>query len=158
MIYNSKHSFYKYRLSEFNKISSIDSTFNKIQECYNEFIALRDIDAEPENIKHKLVVLNEVSKLYEDLIKEYKKVYERESKDGKSDGWKQKYDPKNFRALNYQPVKLKTELLSDEDRSGVKQLRWLLKQLNLNEISKPLWVEIPRNDFISLKKKMLLII
>ena len=27
-----------------------------------------------------------------------------------------------------------------------------LKQLNLNEISKPLWIEIPINDFISLIK------
>ena len=69
----------------------------------------------------------------------------------KSDSWKQQYDPKNFRALNYQPVKLKTELLSDEDRSDIKQPAQL-KQLNLNEISKPLWIEIPRNDFISLIK------
>ena len=69
----------------------------------------------------------------------------------KSDSWKQQYDPKNFRALNYQPVKLKTELLSDEDRSDIKQPTQL-KQLNLNEISKPLWTEIPRNDFISLIK------
>ena len=145
MIYNSKHFFYKYRLSKFNKISSIDSKFNKIEECYNEFIALRDIDAGPENIKHKLVVLNEISKLYEDLIKEYKRVYE------KSDGWKQKFDPKDFTALNYQPVKLKTELLSHEDRSGIKQPTQL-KQLNLNEISKALWFEIHRNDFISLIK------
>ena len=151
MIYNSKHFFYKYRLSKFNKISSIDSKFNKIEECYNEFIALRDIDAGPENIKHKLVVLNEISKLYEDLIKEYKRVYERESKDGKSDGWKQKFDPKDFTALNYQPVKLKTELLSHEDRPGIKQPTQL-KQLNLNEISKALWFEIHRNDFISLIK------
>ena len=69
----------------------------------------------------------------------------------KSDSWKQQYDPKNFRALNYQTVKLKTELLSDEDRSDIKQPAQL-KQLNLNEISKPLWIEIPRNDFISLIK------
>ena len=69
----------------------------------------------------------------------------------KSDSWKQQYDPKNFRALNYQTVKLKTELLSDEDRSDIKQPTQL-KQLNLNEISKPLWIEIPRNDFISLIK------
>ena len=69
----------------------------------------------------------------------------------KSNSWKQQYDPKNFRALNYQPVKLKTELLSDEDRSDIKQPTQL-KQLNLNEISKPLWIEIPRNDFISLIK------
>ena len=84
MIYNSKHSFYKYRLSEFIKLSSTGSKFNKIKECYDGVIALKDVDAEPENIKHKLVVLNEVSKLYDDLIKECKKVDERESKDGKS--------------------------------------------------------------------------
>ena len=84
MIYNSKPSFYKYRLSEFIKLSLTGSKFNKIKECYDDVIALKDVDAEPENIKHKLVVLNEVSKLYDDLIKEYKKVDERESKDGKS--------------------------------------------------------------------------
>ena len=147
----TKHSFYKSRLSEFTKISSIDS--NKIEECYNEFVPLKDVDAKPENIKHKLVVLNEVSKLYDDLIKEYKKVYKGESKDGKSDSWKQKYDPKKFRALNYQPVELKREPLSDEDRSGIKQPTQL-KQLNLNEISKPLWIEIPRDDFIWLIKNV----
>ena len=151
LIYNSKHSFYKYRLSEFNKISLINSKFNKIEECYNEFIALNDVDAEPENIKHKLVVLNEVSKPYDDLIKEYKKVYEKASKDGKSDSWKQKYGPKKFRALNYQPVELKTEPLSDKDRSGIKQPTQL-NQLNLNKVSKPLSIELPRNDFISLIK------
>ena len=83
LVYNFKHSFYKCRLNEFIKISSIDSKFNKIEACYDDFIALKYVDAEPENIKHKLVVLNEISKLYDDLIKEYKKVYERESKDGK---------------------------------------------------------------------------
>ena len=119
MIYNSKHSFYKYRLSEFTKISSTDSKFNNIKECYDDFVALKDVDAEPQNIKHKLVVLNEVSKLYNDFIKEYKKVYERKSKDGKSDSWKQICDPKNFRALNYQLLELKTELLLDEDRSDI---------------------------------------
>ena len=59
-----------------------------------------DVGTEPEKIKHKLVVLNEVSKFYDDLIKEHKKVFERESKDGKNDSWKQKYDPKNFRAFS----------------------------------------------------------
>ena len=69
----------------------------------------------------------------------------------KSNSWKQQYDPKNLRALNYQHVKLKAELLSDEDRSDIKQPTQL-KQLNLNEISKQLWIQIPRNDFISLIK------
>ena len=61
--------------------------------------------------------------------------------------------PKRFRALNYQSVELKTELSSDEDRSHIKQ-RIQLKQLNLKEISKQLWIEIPRNDFISLIKEV----
>ena len=87
------------------------------------------------------------------MIKEYKKVYERESEDGKSDAWKQKYDPKNFRALNYQLAELKTELSSNKDRSDIKQPT-RLKKLNLNEISKRLWIEIPRNDFISLIKEV----
>ena len=69
----------------------------------------------------------------------------------KSNSWKQQYDSKYFRALNYHPVKLKAELLSDEDRSDIKQPTQL-KQLNLNEISKQLWIQIPRNDFISLIK------
>ena len=64
---------------------------------------------------------------------------------------KQNYDPKSFRALNYQSVELKTESLSDEDRSGIKQPTQL-KQLNLNKVSKPLWIEISRNDFVSLIK------
>ena len=77
-----------------------------VEKCYKDFISLMDVDAEPENIEHKLVVLNKVSKLYDDLIKEYKQVYERESKNDKSDSWKHKYDAKNLKALDYQSVQL----------------------------------------------------
>ena len=90
-----------------------------------------DVHAEPENIEYKLVVLNTVSKLYGDLIKEYKQVYEREYKNDKSDSWKQKYDPKNLKALDYQSFKLERKSLSDEDRSDIKQSTQL-KQLNVN--------------------------
>ena len=79
MIYDSKHSFYKDRLSEFNRISSVDSKLDKIEKSYIDFVSLMDVDAEPKSIEHKLVVLNKVLKLYDDLIKEYKQVYERES-------------------------------------------------------------------------------
>ena len=54
MIYDSKHSFYKYRLSEFNKISSIDSKFDIIGKCYKDFISLTDADAEPGCIEQRL--------------------------------------------------------------------------------------------------------
>ena len=84
-------------------------------------------------------------------LKSTKKFMKESLKKVKSNSWKQQYDPKYFRALNYHPVKLKAELLSDEDRSDIKQPTQL-KQLNLNEISKQLWIQIPRNDFISLIK------
>ena len=47
---------------------------------------------------------------------------------------------------------MKTEPLPDEDRSNIKQpAQW--KYLNLlKEISKPLWIKITRNEFISLIK------
>ena len=83
----------------------------------------------------KFVVLNEISKIYDDLIGEYKKVYERESKDGKNDSWKQKYCPENFIASDYQPPELKTESLPDEYSSGIKKVIQL-KQLKSNEMSK----------------------
>ena len=56
-----------------------------------------DVDAEAENIDHKFAVINEISKLYDNLIKEYKKDYEREPKDDKADAWKRKYNPTNFK-------------------------------------------------------------
>ena len=34
--------------------------------------------------------------LYNELINEYKKIYERVPKDDKSDSWRQNYDPKKF--------------------------------------------------------------
>ena len=122
MIYDQNHKFYKYRLSEFVKISSIESKFDTLETFYKELIDLKSLNARTtENMKHKSTVLNNVSELYDDLIKEYKAVYEREPKYDKYDSWKQKYDFKDLRNLDYQPVKLKTESLSNIDKSDLKQ-------------------------------------
>ena len=51
-----------------------------------------------------------------------------------------------MKAVDYQSIKLKTKSLSEEDRSDIKQPTQL-KQPNLNEISKPLWVNLSREDF-----------
>ena len=51
-----------------------------------------------------------------------------------------------MKALDYLSVKLETKSLSGEDRSDIKQPTQL-KQLNLNEISKPLWINLAREDF-----------
>ena len=46
---------------------------------------------------------------------------------------KQKYDPKNLKALDYPPVKIETKPLSDENKSEIKQ-----------PTHKPLWFEIDK--------------
>ena len=53
-----------------------------------------------------------------------------------------------------QQTQLKTKALPDTGRSNIKQPTQL-KNLNSNEISKPLWIEISKNDFISLIKDLL---
>ena len=53
-----------------------------------------------------------------------------------------------------QPTQSKTEPLPDEDRSNIKQPTQL-KNLNSNEISKPLWIKISRSDFFSLIKDVI---
>ena len=50
-----------------------------------------------------------------------------------------------------QPTQVKTEPLPDTGGSNIKQPTHL-KNLNSNEIPKPLWTKIPINDFISLVK------
>ena len=122
MIYDSKYNFEKYKLSKFNEIASIDSRFDMMNKCYNDFIRLMDVVAEPKNVEHKLLVLEKVSKIYDDLIIQYKKDYERESKNDKSDAWTRKYAPKNFKDLNYQLAKLETKSMFDE-KSDIDQPR-----------------------------------
>ena len=53
--------------------------------------------------------------------------------------------------LDYQSGEPKTESLSDEDKSDINQPTQL-NQLNLKEMSKPIWIEVSRKDFISLIK------
>ena len=81
-----------------------------LKKFHREFISLKSLEAKTkENTNHKFVVLNNTLNEYEKLIKQYKKVYERELKDDKKYGWKQKYNPKNMKALDYQLVKLETK-------------------------------------------------
>ena len=56
-----------------------------------------------------------------------------------------------MKASDYQSVKLETKSLADDNRSDLKQLTQL-KQLKLNEISKPLWVDLSGENFDSLIK------
>ena len=92
-------------------------------------------------------MLNNTLNLYNnELTLEYKKAYERECKDDKSYCWKRKYSPKKLKALNYEPLKSETKSLSDEKRSDIKQPTQI-EELKLNEVPKPLCIELPRKDF-----------
>ena len=85
MIYDQNHNFYKYRLDKFSNISSIESKFDMLEMFYKEFITLKSLEVKTEeNTNHKFVVLNNALNEYDKLIKEYKKVYEREPKEDKS--------------------------------------------------------------------------
>ena len=144
--YDSNHNFYKYRLRNFLQISSTESEFDELEMFYRDFISLKFLDASPEKRNYKSTVLNNASNLYNnEFIPDSRKVYESGSKNNKSYGWKQKYDLRNLKALDYQPAKLKTESLSDEDKLGLTQLT-KLKQISLNEISKVLWIKASGND------------
>ena len=152
MVYDQNHNFYKYILDKFYNISSIESKFGMLEMFCREFISLKILEARTkENTNHKFVALNNALNEYNKLIKEYEKVYEKDHTNDKSYGWKQKYSPKNLKPLDYQPVKLGTKSLSDENRSDLKQPTQL-KQLKLNEIPKPLWIKLSREDFNSLIK------
>ena len=151
-IYDQNPKFYKYRFDKFSNISSIESKFHMLEIFYTEFISLKSLEARTkENTNQKFFVLNSALNEYDKMIKQYKKVYEREPKDEKRYGWKQKCSPKNLKTLDHQPVKLEKKSLADENRSDLKQPTQL-KQLKLNEIPKPLWIKLSREDFNSLIK------
>ena len=51
---------------------------------------------------------------------------------------KQKHGPKNLKNLDYQPAELKTNTLSDENKSDLKHLT-SLKQVKLSKIQILMW-------------------
>ena len=81
---------------------------------YGEFICLKSLeDRTKENTNHKFVVLNNALNEYGKLIKEYKKVYEREPMAGSKSI--------TLKTLNHQPVKLETKSLPDENNTDLQQ-------------------------------------
>ena len=92
MYYDSVHNFNKYDVSIFNKIASIDSKFDTMNNFYKDFQNLKGVKSKSEEKKQrKIKVLNKASLLYDELVSIYKKEYNQvfESKDKK---WKIKFD------------------------------------------------------------------
>ena len=87
LFFDTNYDFRKYRLSKFFKMPSVQSKFDTFGNFYEMF--------KPEKNANRPKALNAAFKLYDDLTKEYKKMYERI--DDKSDDWKQNYSPKKLK-------------------------------------------------------------
>ena len=86
MYYASVHNFNKYDVSIFNKIASIGSKFDTMNNFYKDFQNLKGVKSKSEEKKQrKIKVLNKASLLYDELVSLYKKEYNQafESKDKK---------------------------------------------------------------------------
>ena len=70
-------------------------------------------------------------------------------------GFNREFEPlftkKESEQTEEEPVKLKIESLSERSKSDTKEPTQL-KQIDLNEITKPLWIKLSRSDFASLIK------
>ena len=122
---DGKYNLYKYKLSDFIKLSIV-SKISVLNDYYNEFIELEGVDVKQELTYHKYIVLNSAFAKYEKM--RTKKNYKMGPEDNKNvDDWKQKYDPKIIKTLDFRPVKL------DENKSTLEQ-PMQLKQLQLKEI------------------------
>ena len=88
LIFYSNHNFYKYRLSKFSQISSIEYKFDTLEMFYRDFTSSKFLKAKKERVNHKSTVLRNAWNLYNnELTLEYKKAYERKPNDDKSYGW-----------------------------------------------------------------------
>ena len=88
LIFYSNHNFYKYRLSKFSQISSIEYKFDTLEMFYRDFTSSKFLKAKKERVNRKSTVLRNAWNLYNnELTLEYKKAYKRKPKDDKSYGW-----------------------------------------------------------------------
>ena len=74
MIYNSRHSFVKYKDIDKFKDLSLDSFYKKLNKFNNEIVDLRNVSSRKEEKKElKYQVLSNAKKLYNELYYIYKK-------------------------------------------------------------------------------------
>ena len=116
---------------------SLESKRSDLIDLYKLFSDFKDFEFPDDTKKRKNEVMNNTHQLYNKYLNTYKKEYDCGDLN-KED--KKKIDPNLYKILG-----------KKKQKSGIKQPTQL-KQLNPNEISKSLWIEVPRNDFISFIK------
>ena len=55
LIYGLDHNFYKYRLSKFSQISSIESKFDKLEMFYRDFTSLNSLKLKKKGLVIRLL-------------------------------------------------------------------------------------------------------
>ena len=122
---DGKYNLYKYKLSDFIKLSIV-SKISVLDDYYNEFIELEGVDAKQDLTHHKYIVLNSAFAKYEKMTT--KKVIRSDPRIIKMlmIGSKNMI-LKIIKTLDFRPVKL------EENKSTLEQ-PMQLKQLQLKEI------------------------
>ena len=129
LMYNSVFNFNKYNVSNFDKITSVDSQFDVLKGFHKEFIKLKGVKSKYDNTKQKkITILNHALLLYDELISIYKKEYNQIFKSNDKQ-LRVKHYYKNLKGSDYQPDELQPDGLQPD-------------QLVL-----PAWVKVTKNRF-----------
>ena len=113
MIYNSRHSFVKYKDIDKFKDLSLDSFYKKLNKFNNEIVDLRNVSSRKEEKKElKYQVLSNAKKNYNVLYYIYKEKYKKEINS---------LDTNNKEWLDYKNLRLSEYLCSSEEEQEQKE-------------------------------------
>ena len=113
MIYNSRHSFVKYKDIDKFKDLSLDSFYKNLNKFNNEIVDLRNVSSRKEEKKElKYQVLSNAKKLYNVLYYIYKEKYKKEINS---------LDTNNKEWLDYKNLRLSEYLYSSEEEQEQKE-------------------------------------
>ena len=113
MIYNSRHSFVKYKDIDKFKDLSLDSFYKKLNKFNNEIVDLRNVSSRKEEKKElKYQVLSNAKKIYNVLYYIYKEKYKKEINS---------LDTNNKEWLDYKNLRLSEYLYSSEEEQEQKE-------------------------------------
>ena len=112
MIYNSRHSFVKYKDIDKFKDLSLDSFYKKLNKFNNEIVDLRNVSSRKEEKKElKYQALSNAKKIYNVLYYIYKEKYKKEINS---------LDTNNKEWLDYKNLRLSEYLYSSEEEQEQK--------------------------------------
>ena len=113
LMYDFVHNFNKYTVSNFNKISWIDSKFDVLNRFYKDFKKLEGVKSNQRKKAKKNNCTKNASLSYNGLID----IYEKENNqdfESKDEDWRLKHNYKNLKDLDYQPDQIMIRSINDQ--------------------------------------------